>query len=122
MVVKPFGTLQWLIAALTIATALIHLVLGVAGVVQSSFTDTLAILFVLNGLGYLGLWAAGYLNVPALAPYRAQARLALLAFALVTFALYFAFNETRDALGLITKAIELGVVVGVFVERRGMLM
>ncbi len=118
MLVKPFGPLQWLIAALTVATALIHLILGVNGVVQSSFTDTLAILFVLNGLGYLGLLGASYLDMPFLSPYREQARLALLAFALVTFALYFAFGEERDALGWITKAIELGIVVGVFVERR----
>ncbi len=100
---NSLNTRQWLIVALVVVTAIIHLVLA----------RTAGPTFVLNGLGYLALGAALYF-VPPLAPYRSWIRWALIAFTALTFVLYFVLRPPAtwvDALGLITKAIESVIIV-----------
>lgn len=93
---------RWAIAGLTAATAVIHLLLGLG-----DLGHFLGIMMLLNGLGYLGLLAAYFLQIPALPLKRAQVRWLLMGFAAVTIVAYFAMNlSTLSALGLITKAIE----------------
>ena len=87
------GTLQYGIIALTVITALIHLVLGI-----TFFPDFLGILFILNAIGYLVLLAGLYF-VPQLAKRRGTFRWLLLAFTAVTFVLYFVFNWPDLAVG-----------------------
>ena len=66
------------IIALTIGTALIHLYLGLQGLP----------LFVLNGLGYLGLLAALTLPLPYLSDYRSLTRWVLVCYTALTIFLW----------------------------------
>jgi hypothetical protein len=107
------GMTQIGIIVLTLATGLIHLIaLGIP------LGDTL---FILNGLGYLGLLGALYLPLAFLDGYRIYARWALLGFAVVTIVAYFIVRggeSFSDVLGLITKAIEVALVVLLYLATR----
>lgn len=111
MVAKLSGR-QKAIVGLTVATALIHIVLGVIS------GGTFLIIFLLNGLGYLALLAALYF-LPQFAAQRSMVRWALLAFTAVTFILYFAFNASNpwNPMGLVDKAIELILIILLWQEK-----
>jgi hypothetical protein len=114
--IRPvLGPLQYGIIVLTTLTALLHLALGIG-----FFQDTLGKLFVLNGLGYFALLAALYF-LPQFAGMRSLVRWALMAFAAVTIVAYFVMNP--DALtsppGLVDKAIEVALIVLLYLESRG---
>ncbi len=108
------GTLQYGIIALTVITALIHLVLGI-----TFFPDFLGILFILNAIGYLVLLAGLYF-VPQLAKRRGTFRWLLLAFTAVTFVLYFVFNWPNiwGLGGLVDKAVELLLIILLLIDLR----
>lgn len=111
MVAKLSGR-QKAIAGLTVATALIHIVLGaMAG-------GMFLVLFLLNGLGYLGLLAALYF-LPQLAAQRSLVRWAFIGFTAVTFILYFVFNwpDIFSPMGLVDKAIELILIIFLWQEK-----
>ena len=101
------------IAALTLATAVIHLILGLGG-------GGFGIIFILNGLGYLALWTAIYVPIAALADYRQLARWVLVAYTAVTIVLFFVFNASTGygTFGLITKAIEVVLIILLFLDNR----
>ena len=109
-----FTSKQLGIIILTILTALIHLFLGVSSLGDGFF----GVVFILNGLGYLALLAGLYF-LPQLAGQRALIRWALLGFTAVTFILYFAFNwpDVWGVMGLLTKAIELVLIVLLWLEK-----
>lgn len=104
---------QWGIVALTVITALIHIGLAIPGL-----PDAFSIIFLLNGIGYLALVAALYF-LPQLAEQREMVRWALLAFTAVTFILYFVFNlpNSLSPIGLIDKAVELALIVLLWMDR-----
>lgn len=103
---RTLGTLQWGIILLTIATAIIHFSL--------LFPD---VLFILNGLGYLGLLAALYLPLAFLANYRSWARWALLGYTALTVILWVIMGA-RTPLGYIDKAIEIVLIILLWLESR----
>ena len=85
---------------LALGTAAIHLYLGL------SFGNTL---FVLNGLGYLGLLAALQLPIPQLTRFRPIARWALVGYTALTIVLYFIDNPGMT-IGYVDKAIEVALI------------
>ena len=96
-----------LIIVLTVVTAVIHLILG-AGFLP----DTLAIAFVLNGLGYLALLAGIYF-IPQMAAQAAMLKKVLLGFTAVTIVLYFVMNggaAFSNIMGLVDKVVEVALV------------
>lgn len=95
---------KMLIIGLTVATAVIHLALGFL------FSE---IMFILNGVGYLGLLGLMYLSIPALASVKQYARPVLIGYTALTVVLYFVINDQAftSALGLIDKAIEIALIV-----------
>lgn len=97
---------QKAIVGLTVATAVIHIVLGILS------GGTFLIVFLLNGLGYLALLAALYF-LPQMAGQRSMVRWALLAFTAVTFVLYFVFNwpDIWSPMGIVDKLIELVLII-----------
>ncbi|HEX6385014.1 MAG TPA: hypothetical protein VF177_10120 [Anaerolineae bacterium] len=107
-----FGLVQIGIIVLTIATAVIHLV--ILGIVLG-----VNVLFILNGLGYLALLAAIYLPLEFLAGYRSLAKWVLMGYAALTVILYFAMNwpDVWGPLGIITKVIELVLIGLLWVDR-----
>lgn len=86
------------IALTTLLTAVIHLSLG-------------ELLLILNGLGYLALWAALFLPIAVLANWHRQIRWLFIGYTLITIILYFVFHPNglwqEDGLGVATKFIEV---------------
>ncbi|MGH3089304.1 MAG: hypothetical protein ACRDSJ_18580 [Rubrobacteraceae bacterium] len=100
------------IIVLTIATALIHFR-------QALLFPTPDPLFILNGLGYLGLLAALYLPIPQLSGHKRIIRFALIGFTALTFALFFIITGGVGAsIAYIDKAIEAVLIVLLVVEAR----
>jgi len=104
-------TTQIVIVALTVITALLHLVLGLG-----MLGDTLGILFILNFVGYIVLVAALYF-VPQLADRRSLIRYALIAFTAVTVIAWI-FMGTRGPGAYVDKVIEVVLIVLLFQESR----
>jgi hypothetical protein len=96
------------IVVLTFATGLIHLWKGL--------NDGL-LMFIANGLGYFALATAAYLPIAALARYRRLAKWVLLAFIAVTI-IGWVFIGERIAIGYIDKAIEVVLIVLVYMDIR----
>ena len=97
------------IIVLTIATALIHLY-------WSSQTPA-AIVFILNGLGYLALVAALYLPLSGLARFRPSVRWVLLGYTAVTVVLW-ALNGPRIPIAYADKVIELLLILLLVLDAR----
>jgi len=98
------GPKQYGIIGLALVTAVIHLILGL------QVPDTL---FLLNGLGYIGLLGMLYLPLEFLAGYRGYARWALIGYAALTIILYFAFQGAAglsSPFGLFTKVVEAALI------------
>jgi hypothetical protein len=98
--------MQWSIILLTVATAVIHFSL--------LFPD---VLFILNGLGYLGLLAALYLPIPQLRNYRRLARWVLLGYTALTVILWVIMGS-RILIGYVDKVIEIVLIVLLWLESR----
>ena len=98
--------MQWGIILLTVATAVIHFSL--------LFPD---VLFILNGLGYLGLLAALYLPIPQLSNYRRLARWVLLGYTALTVILWVIMGS-RILIGYVDKAIEIVLIALLWLESR----
>ena len=95
---------------LTLATAGIHLYLALTAFAYMGLNFGVA-LFILNGLGYLGLLAALQLPIPQLARFRSAARWALVAFAALTIVLFFIMApKPYPILGYVDKAIEVALI------------
>lgn len=103
---KKFGPIQIGIILLTIATAVIHLALGIPNGM---------VMFILNGIGYLVLVTALYL--PQLSKFQGLVRWALIAFTAVTI-LGWVFVGARNPIAYVDKLIEVALVVLLFVEMR----
>lgn len=93
------------IAILTIATALIHFRLAF-------FFPTPDPIFLLNGIGYLGLLALLYLPLGGFVRFRPIIRLVFIAYTALTVILYFAMvGFGFNLIGYIDKAIEILLIV-----------
>src|SRR5689334_3151325 len=104
------GGLQLAIIVLTVVTALIHLFLGFSFL--SFGPSLLPILFILNGIGYLGLLGLLYLPIDAVASYRSMVRWALIAFAAVTIVAFLIMGlKGAGLLAWSTKIIEVVLIV-----------
>jgi len=108
------STLRLVIAILTVLTAIIHLGIGAA-----TFAENLGRLLVLNGIGYLALLAAFWLDIP-----KGRGRTVawvLIAYAAVTIVAYFVswgVGGFSQPVGLLTKLIEVLLIVALFLHLR----
>jgi hypothetical protein len=100
------GAVQIGIILLAIATAVIHLTL--------SFPDPM---FILNGLGYLGLAAALFLPLPFLTERRTLVRYVLMGFTLLTIILWVAIGM-RTPVGYTAKVIEIALLALLWLDRK----
>ena len=99
--------IQFAIIVLTVATALIHLMLSFW------FPNGPDLIFLLNGLGYLGLVTLLYW--PSLLAYRSQLRWALLIYTAVTVLLWVILGA-RSTIAYIDKLIEVALIVLLWTE------
>jgi hypothetical protein len=125
-----FGALQVAICVLALATAAVHIYLGVIThvmvVTQPEATAAaggaaalgfFAALFYLDGLGYIVLTVALY--HPAFARFRRWTRWALIALTAATIIAYFALIQGHyDAIGIGDKIAEVVLIVLLVVEGR----
>ena len=100
------------IVLLTLATAGIHLGLAAAGgfdVLQ----DPLALPFILNGIGFIGLLLLYLLTMVSFIHLHNAARWLLIIFSAVTIIAFFTINPEplASVFGLITKAIEVALII-----------
>ncbi len=113
-VARP-GTAQVAIGVLTIATALIHFSRALGD-------PEIAVLFALNGLGYLLLLALLVLPLPLTAGQRRAVCWVLIGYAALTIALFFvwgAMSGEWPLIGFIDKAIEVLLVIMLWPRARG---
>lgn len=103
---KTLTNLSIPIILLAVATAVIHLVLGI----PNGF-----VMFILNGIGYIVLVIALYL--PQLKNYHKLVRWALIAYTAVTIIAWVAIGS-RNAIGYIDKLIEVALIALLFLEGR----
>jgi hypothetical protein len=94
------------IVLLTLGAALIHL--------QLAFPDPM---FILNGLGYLGLLAALYLPIPQIAHYRNVVRWVLIGYTALTLFLWILIGA-RIPIGYTAAAIEVTLIALLLLEAR----
>lgn len=101
------GLMQVVIILLALIAAGIHLSL--------LFPD---VIFILNGLGYLGLTAAYFLQlpIPFLQDRKRLVRFALIGYTALTLILWLAIGE-QTPLGIFTAAIEVLLIVLLFLQR-----
>ena len=96
------GTMQWLIIALTLVTATVHLLMP-------------DMILKLNGIGYLGLLAAYFLVLPIVSSLqRDWIRWAFIAYAAVTIVAYFVrwgAGGLTEPVGIATKVVEVILIV-----------
>ena len=125
-----FGALQIAICVLSLATAVVHIYLGVIThvmvVTQPEATAAaggaaalgfFAALFYLDALGYIVLTTALYL--PAFARFRRLIRWALIALTAATIIAYFALIQGHyDAIGIGDKIVEVALIVLLVIEGR----
>src|SRR5829696_4056660 len=101
---------------LTLATALIHLYLALSAIPYYGLNFGV-MLFILNGLGYLGILAILQLPIPQLARFRSLTRWTLVAYAALTIALFFVMAPFYDFIGYyLDKAIEVALIVLLVVD------
>lgn len=100
------GALQAAIIVLTIATAAIHLWLGI----PNNLT-----MFILNGIGYLVLVTALYL--PQLSRFRTWIRWALIVYTAITVIAWIAIGEPNTT-GFVDKAIEVLLIILLIIDGR----
>lgn len=105
------SNVQIAIIILTLATAGIHISL--------IFPD---VLFILNGLGYLGLLAAYFLPIPIAKDNHRLVRWAFMGYAAVTILAWVAMGDKSwpgGALGYIAKTIEVLLIAALWIDSRG---
>ena len=67
-------------------------------------------MFILNGLGYLGLLEALQLPIPQLTRIRGAARWTLVGYTALTIVLFFIMAPSYDFIGYVDKAIEVALI------------
>ena len=107
---RSLGSNSYRIIALALITGLIHLYVGIA----TGFS-----ILILNGLGFIALVAGLYL-LPQLASWTTHIRWTLGAYTAVTIIGYFFLypEPLNYTLGLVTKAVEVILIVLLFLKSR----
>jgi hypothetical protein len=107
-----------LIVVLAAITAVVHLWLGIGGLLNGDFS---LVMFVLNGLGFIGLLAAMFVpGIPIFSTRRKLAGYLMIGFVALTFILFFVVNGFSywNAAAVIAKLAELLLIVVTFAHLR----
>lgn len=101
----------------SMVTALIHLGL-VPVLLNDPVYRMIAVIFLLNGLGYLALLAAYLLPQPVFQKYRNLTRWLLIAYAVITILGWLVINrDFSDPLGVGSKVAEVILIILLFLDR-----
>ena len=102
------GAMQVGIIVLAMIAAIIHLYLAI-------FQMHNDLLFILNGLGYLGLVGLLYLPLPLIVSYHGVVRWAFIVFTAVTVMAWLLIGS-RDLLAYVTKVVEVSLIALLYIE------
>lgn len=106
------GVIQVLLIVAALVTGFIHLGLG---------SDFLAnpgdIMFLLNGIGFIGLTGLFVLPIARVRPYHETVRWVLVGYALLTIVLWVFINGKLDVVGIVAKLSELLIIVVLLIDR-----
>jgi hypothetical protein len=106
------STLRAVILVTGLITALVHLaLLNVA-------MGTIDPLFTLNGLGYLALLAALFLNLPIVSKQQPLVHWTFMAFAAVTILAWVVMGRPYTLLGYLTKLDEIVLIAALYMHLR----
>jgi len=106
------STLRAVILVAGLITALVHLVL------LNVAMGTVDPLFTLNGLGFLALLAALFLNLPVVSKQRALVHWVFMGFTAVTVAAWVVMGRPYTPLGYATKVVELVLIAALYLHLR----
>jgi ABC-type microcin C transport system permease subunit YejB len=106
------STLRAVIIVTGLITALVHLVLLNTGM------GKIDPLFSLNGLGFLALLAALFLNLPVVSRQKALVHWGFMAFTAVTIAAWVVLGRPYTPLGYVTKAVEVVLIAALYLHLR----
>lgn len=105
------SVLRGVILVTGLITAMVHLYLNV----RMGHLDPL---FTLNGLGYLGLLAAFFFNLPWISRQRTLVHYLFMLFAAVTIVAWFILGDMGDLVGILTKIDEAILIIALFLHLR----
>ena len=112
------STLRIAIIVLTLITAIVHLALAIMDI-TGGHIGGLTYAFIANGLGYIVLLAALFMDVPYFRNHRDVAHWLLIAFAGVTLIGYFVMNGFQfGPAAIIAKAAEVLLIIATFLHMR----
>jgi hypothetical protein len=111
---SSFGPLKVGILLSGLITAIVHLV--VLNVLLFA-EEGISIIFTLNGLGYLALLAAFFLQVPVLQNNRGLIRWVFIGYTALTILAWIPAGS-RDLLGYGTKLVEIVLIVMLYLDQR----
>lgn len=104
--------IHYLLIGAALVTGIIHLALG---------ADFLAnagdIMFLLNGIGFIGLTALYLLPIAIVRPYHETVRWVLLGYSLLTIVLWVVMNGKLEAGGIAAKLAELLIIAVLLIDR-----
>ncbi len=106
------SSLRAVILVTGLITAVVHLVL------LNFVMGKIDILFTLNGLGYLALLAALFLNLPVVSKQQPLVHWAFMAFTAVTIVAWIVMGRPYTLLGYLTKLDELILIVALYMHLR----
>jgi ABC-type microcin C transport system permease subunit YejB len=106
------STLRAVIIVIGLITAFVHLVLLNVGM------GKIDPLFTLNGLGFLALLAALFLNLPVVSRQQALLHWAFIGFTAVTVVAWVVLGRPYTALGYATKVVELVLIAALYLHLR----
>ena len=105
------SVLRGVILVTGLITAMVHLYLNV-------MMGHIDLLFTLNGLGYLGLLAAFFFNLPWISRQRVLLHYLFMLFAAVTIVAWFILGDMGDMVGILTKIDEAILIIALFLNLR----
>jgi hypothetical protein len=106
------SSLRAIILVTGLITAVVHLVL--LNIVMGKIDP----LFTLNGLGYLALLAALFLNLPVVSKQQSLVHWAFMAFTAVTIVAWIVMGRPYTLLGYLTKLDELFLIAALYMHLR----
>ena len=107
---SKFSLVQLVMLAAALTAAAIHLYLGL------KFAD---VIFVLNGIGYIGLVGMYLLPINFLKPFHNLIGWALMGYSALTIILWAIMNGKPDPVGLLALGVEAAIIVTVLLDMRG---
>ena len=109
---KTAGLFDLIIGYLVGFSALVHLLLGLSGSGN--------LLFVLNGLGFIGILGAIYLPLGFLDPFRRIAKIGLVVYSAITICAFILDHGFHfDLLSGLTALAEVGIIILALLKIRG---